>query len=985
MTTGHAEAPLGGTALVRLAGVPAQAWELAGNPALFARAAELARLRGEQAAVATALSERLGEEAVPDDRLSTSERRAVLTLRRRLFAGDVLGPDLLAPAPAARLRALHPALDAELAQLAADAATLAGAHGAFARQVSAERDRVGALALDLVRSSAVLRSFVDSVSPRLVPDAERRLAQGAYWSDKPLRKASAALWRAVGRAAMKTTPRGWTGQLCAIPVTESGPADGETGAAGTRTGDGSGIGGEAANGNANANANGNGKESGGANGDGGAGVLLLGATVGDLAAQAVENVHLLAARHAALDPATLPPETPLALTPLYFPTQDMSAVTPMLRCAVVDPAAPTRLRRVTLRRTAALDTVLAALVDGPRTLAETEALLAARTPCEGGQEAARRAAVLRGLLGHLLRLGVLQVCGGPHGRVLPWTGPQGVRAWRRTPRLVPDAAATDTWYVDSYRTSAATVPAEAVARVVRGVRLAARLYALRDRDPHAAPGAHLAGDPAPWEAIPGASLIGEAPSPLGELVAALLPGEEPGETSGAPGTSPASKAPNSPDAAPNGPSPAPASRQQAGWRPAGVPGSGYARLLAHLGAHLDEEHVDIGPGLLDALGAPPAGTALPAWPLDCLLRPLNPPHATEGEGRHAPRSPVAVLESVSPGSMIDARFADALDALYGSYDNVSAYRAFLAAVERETGARFLELLAPPLAVRAANAVRRPVTTSWCTGDPNTALYYGRTVVAETARSAPGAPPDRHGGAREPAVRHVPLHRITLRRVGRSLIAEVDGVRVLPVVHATRTAVPPWDTVQRLLQAAGHPGTGYVIRPGGLAAAFPHAARVPRLTLGGDLVASPAQWRVPRARMWRAEAPEAAKVTALAALRSTYGLPRFCFARSSPDAKPVPVDLAALPTVHLLERLYGAADSDPLLEEALPGPRELLLRDGNPIEGQGAGLAAQLLLRMPTDRAVGDLAAHAAAALGGPTHLPGARAPSARAAGVDTTP
>lgn len=932
--TGDEGARLGGTALVRLAGVPASAWELAGNEALFARGAELARLRRRQTAQAAALSELLGEEAVPDDRLSTSERRAVLALRRRLFAGDVLGAEPLAPAPAARLRALHPRLDAELSQLTADATMLAAAHGAFAREVSAERDRVGALALDVVRASAVLRSFVDSVSPRLVPDAERRLAQGACWSGKPLRKTSAALWRAIGRAAMKTTPRGWTGQLCAVPVLgpeTPGGAEGEVAPA-----------------------------------EGG---LLRGAGVGDLAAQAVENVHLLAARHAALDPAALAPETPLALTPLHFPAHD-DAATPLFRCAVVDPAAPARLRGVTLRRTVALDAVLAAFADGPRTLGETEAFLAAGTPCEGGGEAARRAALLRGLLGHLLRLGVLQVCGGPRGRVLPWTAPEGVRAWRRTPRLVPDSAATDTWYVDSYRTSAAAVPADAAARVARGVRLAARLHALRD--PRTAPGTRPAGGPAPWERLPGASLIGERPRPLGELVAALVPTEESG-SQGAPAPS---------DAAPGGAVRALEPARYAGWRPAEVPGSGYARLLAHLAAHLDEDHIDIDADLLDALGAPPAGQALPAWPLDCLLRPL--PGSTPGGGS-GPGSPVAVLESVSPGSMIDARFADALDALYGSYANVSAYRAFLAAVERNTGARFLELLAPPLATRAANAVRRPVTTSWCTGDPNLALYYGRTVVAETARRVPGASREPGGGAREPAVRHVPLHRITLRRVGPSLLAEVDGVRVLPVVHATRTAVPPWDTVQRLLQAAGHPGTGYVVRLGGLAAAFPHAARVPRLTLGGDLVVSPAQWRVPRALMWRTEAPEAAKVTALAALREGYGLPRFCFARATPEAKPVPVDLSALPTVNLLERLYADPGSEPLLEEALPGPRQLLLREGDQAGEQGAGLAAQLLLRTPHDRAAGDLAAHAAAALGGPTDLPGLRVPGARTAGADTTP
>ncbi|MDJ1130944.1 lantibiotic dehydratase [Streptomyces iconiensis] len=968
---------LGGTALVRLAGVPVRMWEGAGNQALFARAAELAGLRGEQRELAAALSDRLGAEAVPDGRLSTAERRAVLALRRRLFAGDVPAPGSAGLAPTGRLRALHPELAADLAQLAASAAVLRTAQHAFARQVAAERDRVCLLALDLVHSSAVLRSFVDSVSPRLVPDTERRLARGASWTDKPLRKAGAALWRAIGRSAMKTTPRGWTGQLSAVPV-------------------------EAPYGYAEAAHGQHGAERAGE-------PLLVGATVGDLAAQAVENVHLLAAGHAALDPAKLSPETPVALTPLLFRTADAAAGTPQLRCAVVDPAAPTTLRHLTLRRTQVLDAVLTVLADGPRTLAETERLLAARTPLgNGGQEAAPRTAVLRGLLGHLLRLGVLQVCGSPRGRLLPWTGPERVRAWRRTPQLVPDSADPAAWYVDSYRTCAATVPAGAVDRVARGVRLAARVHALCE--PHAATGTSTAGTRARWDQLPGAALIGESPLPLGDLVSALLPPEESEEGASPSRGRPDGSASHDPS---RGQAVGSASRDRAGgpvrhagWRPAGVPGSGYARLLAHLAAHLDEDHVDLGPGLLDALGAPPAETALPAWPLDCLLRPLC---RQDGAGKQ----PVAVLESVSPAGMVDARFAEALDALYGTYGNVSAYRAFLAAVERESGARFLELLVPPLAARAANAVRRPVTTSWCTGDPNTELYYGRTVVAETARSAPRGALRTGAGAAGPAVRHVPLDRVTLRRSGGSLIAEVDGVRVLPVVHATRTAVPPWDTVQRLLRVAGHPGTGYVFRLDGLAAAFPRAARVPRVTVGGDLVVSPAQWRVPRARMWRPEAPEEAKVIALASLRRAYGLPRFCFARATPEGKPVPVDLESLPAVHLLERLYGGtSDTGPLLEEALPGPHELLLRDGRngraadgvrtgaegrdgqagkggsaptgTEPGTGAGLAAQVLLRMPHDRATGELAARAAAALGGTTDLPGAHAAAARATGVDPT-
>lgn len=115
--------------------------------------------------------------------------------------------------------------------------------------------------------------------------------------------------------------------------------------------------------------------------------------------------------------------------------------------------------------------------------------------------------------------------------------------------------------------------------------------------------------------------------------------------------------------------------------------------------------MDLDDELLDTLGAPPARTALPPWPLDCLLRPLPGP------------GPVAVLETASPAGVLDARFAGALHTLYGGYDNLQRYQAFLTAVERLSGARFVELLVPPLAGRAANAVRRPVITGWWTGIP----------------------------------------------------------------------------------------------------------------------------------------------------------------------------------------------------------------------------------------------------------------------------
>ncbi|MYX99427.1 lantibiotic dehydratase, partial [Streptomyces sp. SID486] len=482
----------------------------------------------------------------------------------------------------------------------------------------------------------------------------------------------------------------------------------------------------------------------------------------------------------------------------------------------------------------------------------------------------------------------------------------------RTTGGPPHPEGSRAWFTDSYRTVTGAVPGSAVRLVQRGLGIAARVAWLREADRLAAPGSH--------RLPPELELLGERPCPLGDVMARHL----------------------SEDPAPPQPP-----RRYTGWHPALTSGSGYARLLARLSAHTGAEQVDLDDALLDALGAPPAATALPPWPLDCLLRPL------------AGKGPVAVLETASPAGVLDARFADALHTLYGAYANLRGYRAFLASVERLTRARFVELLVPPLAERAANAVRRPVVTGWWTGDPDATPYQGAAGLA---------------------ARHLPLERITLRRAGGRVVAEADGCRLLPVHHATRSPMPPYDVLVRLLLAAGHPAASRVIRLDGLAEAFPGVHRLPRLTVGGLLVVSPAAWRVPQERLWRPGDGEPAKVRVLAGLRRSAGLPRFAFVRAGTEARPVPVDLEALTAVPLLDRIRAQQPAaDLLVEEMFPAPGGLLLHD--PLHG-GAGVAAQLLLRLPHDRAAGELASLTAAALPGAPDVPGTLAPSGRHSGAN---
>ncbi|MEU7305629.1 lantibiotic dehydratase [Streptomyces sp. NPDC007206] len=957
------EPALGAAALLRVAGMPLDAWAAAGNPELFAHLADHARDREHRAERARSLAERLGATVVPHPELTATDRRAVLDLRRRLHSGAAPGPAdcrLLAGLAAAR------EVTGQAAQLRRDAESADRTLRTLEHAVAAERERIGTLAWSLVCADPVMRAFLHESAPAVMADVRRRLAKGESWSGQRLRKSGAYLWRALGRAAAKTTPRGWAGQVVPVPLTRA------TTDADTR------------------------------HDTEPPPLVPPGTVLGAVAAEAVENVHLMRGRLRTLDLRAAGPTTLLAPAPLHFLHPAGTGTGPgVLRCWVIDPRERGRMRQVVLRRTRPLESVLAQLSDGPRTLEVCEAALL-------GTAAIRAAdpgpGVLRGFLAHLLELGVLQICTVPrrHGTewvaaekiceadALPCPAPPpetpnggygsgtclctvgheaplvtysgsaralpapeagcapppavscsvpatGGPAVPEPPRSAPPSRAANppsapgcsplhgtacgpapaqaahrgAWFLDSYRTVSTAVPRRAVERVQRGLGIATRVAWLREADRQQAPDTGAVP--------PEAAVLDERPRPLGEILARLLPD----------GTCPP---------------PAPQSlRRYAGWHPAVTCGSGYARLLAHLAARAGEEQVDLDEGLLDALGAPPARTALPPWPLDCLMRPLPGPE------------PVAVLETASPAGVLDARFADALHSLYGSYANPPGYRAFLSRVERLTGARFVELLVPPLAERAANAVRRPVVTDWWTGDPDPGPYLGPAGSA---------------------ARYLPLDRITLRRVGPQVVAEADGRRLLPVHHATRTPLPPYDVLVRLLLAAGHPAASRVIRLDGLAEAFPRTERLPRVTVGGELVVSPAVWRVPRERLWRPGDSETAKARTLAAQRVLAGLPRFAFVRAAAGAKPVPVDFDALTSLHLLDRITARqSGADLLVEEMLPGPGGLLLRD--PLH-EGAAVAAQLLLRLPCDQSAGELATLAAAALSGGPDVPGTHAPKGRA-------
>ncbi|WP_237331657.1 hypothetical protein [Streptomyces mexicanus] len=429
------DAALGATALLRLGGMPGEAWTAGAAPHLFEGAARHADTVERLAAQCRALADRLGAEVVPHPLLAPADRGAVLALRRRLHSGTPPRvPDCL-------LLRQSPAVPADLTEQAhalLDEAEAAETDLNGLRQAVAAEQRRGAEQVwRTARSSPVLRAFVDSAAPGLAEDVAQRLASGQSWSGRQLRKRAAYLWRILGRAAAKTTPRGWAGQIAALPVT-CGP--------------------------------------------GGCPALLSpGTPLGALAALAVENVHLIRARSAPPDLRTADPRTLLAPAPLHF--AEPAAIPPgegpgQVRCYVVDPRDPGRLRQVVLRRTGVLEAVLALLADGPRTLGDLEGTLPALAAPAG--RPAPAAGVVRGFLQHLHSLGVVQVCRAPRQHRSGWV-PAGTVASCGTLPQAPAGSGSGAWFLDSYRRPGAdaAVPGPAVARVAHGLRIAARIAALR--------------------------------------------------------------------------------------------------------------------------------------------------------------------------------------------------------------------------------------------------------------------------------------------------------------------------------------------------------------------------------------------------------------------------------------------------------------------------------------------------------------------------
>jgi hypothetical protein len=350
-------------------------------------------------------------------------------------------------------------------------------------------------------------------------------------------------------------------------------------------------------------------------------------------------------------------------------------------------------------------------------------------------------------------------------------------------------------------------------------------------------------------------------------------------------------------------------RSPSAWPQPNRQDSGYARIVSWLKTQsFTDKPINISSALLDQCGAERGDVE---WPVDCLLRVAD---------AQAPY--LAVLDQIFPAGTMDARFITALRSFGQNVSHADYYSQFLRAVESNTRYRFVEILAPPLSERAANAVRRPIYTRAWTGDPDIRPYW------PNASELP---------------EYINLSEIELR-FGTRLHAETPAGPIWPIYHATRSPLPPWSSVFELLMASAPQVFSWTpLRLYQSLDLFPDRVFMPRITIEDELVLCCAQWRITADELWDSAADDFSKVRALERLRRRRGMPRFVFLSTSGSIRPIACDLENLESVWLIEKLTRP-DAQLIAMEMLPAPDQLLVRDCN----SPRRFVSELLLRLPCD-------------------------------------
>jgi hypothetical protein len=502
------------------------------------------------------------------------------------------------------------------------------------------------------------------------------------------------------------------------------------------------------------------------------------------------------------------------------------------------------------------------MLDALLALLPSEPVTAARLLDELAGPGPRQREAVAGLLGYLIRLGVLQACVEPRHTLTGWA------AQSDTPAIMIGPGG----FIDVYRQPVAGLDRGYAERLTGLIELALRAGALAD-----------AGEPAPAVTLPPA--ITDHPRPLLDIFAECVD---------------------------HGIRVRRGRAHHHDWPVARDPRSEYAGLHRWLSTQMDDAvSIDLDAATLDRFGAPPADLH---WPADALVEPIN-----------SADNALVCLADVVPAGRLDARFLPALDSLGAQAGPQVAYRTFLDALGGAT-----EILIPPLSELAANTIRRPAYTPLWTGDPDRACYIT-------------------GGA----ATYLPLPAITLRRAGSQVIAEAEGEPIRPVLHTMRVAPLPWDTLAELLMLASpQPGHAHWRALRYTLPGWPQRTFVPRITVGGALVLSLAQWRVSRAEFWHRDDRLPAKAAALARLARVRGLPRLVNVATSPHDEPIAADLASLNSIRLFDRILQRGATALLLRE-FPAGRPV--RD----EASGGASVAELLLRLPVASTPGPAARTAA--------------------------
>jgi hypothetical protein len=620
----------------------------------------------------------------------------------------------------------------------------------------------------------------------------------------------------------------------------------------------------------------------------------------DVAAFWCENIHLQRQALSSRPLNEANSKARLSITPLHWASKEE------LQFWVVNLDNPTRIIEMQMRRTSLLDAVYTALVPGPKSIDEYEAEILS----DSGKE---QRELIRKFTEYLISLGVIQVSSAPRSHLALWHrfDQEAVGDWCRPTTERPSSEVSlrvtsssganiqKAGYLDIYRQTKTSLPHDSCIRLQQLFEQAQRVFALIEID-------RLSGSA-------GIRLLtGSRPQPLLELIRDRMAAIT---TAISNDVSDDEISNDKYDDQPRRPShwPQPTSHD-----------SSYSRLLQFISSRVEESAtIDLSQSLLDDLGAP--GGRID-WPIDCVLRVPAPDSGYQ-----------AVLEEAFPAGSLDARFVTVMRSLHGPVDHSDGYRQFLECIEQQSGIVFLEVLVPPLAVGAANAVRRPVYARAWTGDPDIGTYCD---IIDTMP------------------RYVPLSAIRLRRVGGHLLAEVDGCPVCPMYHATRTPTGLWNVVVGILLAAAPLPMRWSPRRLHYALnVFPDRQFMPRITVAGQLVLTCAQWRLPSDGIWDSKSSLLTKVRALERLRYRWGLPRWVFVSGGTGSKPAPCDLESVRAIRVFERAAKAPSTHIRIIEMLPAPDQLLVFDHAIREAERS--ASAIMLRLPCDESPTAMAARVA--------------------------